>query len=108
MRLPADFVVAREKLTQYLLIPQARADKSRFLAKAGFRFENSIQLADALRMLAASAEAEPLQRNQFGQYFAVRGQLTGPNGSLLPVKTIWMTEAETSVTKFITLIPDHS
>jgi len=32
--------------------------------------------------------------------------LTGPNGVALAVRTIWMTEHLSGVTKFVTLIPD--
>ena len=32
--------------------------------------------------------------------------LTGPNGQMLFVKTIWMNELRSGVTKFITLYPD--
>jgi hypothetical protein len=37
MKLPADAIIAREKLTRYLLVRQARGDKSAFLAQAGTR-----------------------------------------------------------------------
>ncbi|WHZ29265.1 MAG: hypothetical protein OJF51_004067 [Nitrospira sp.] len=51
-------------------------------------------------------DAMPLERNQFGQYYEIRGALSGPNGIILSVRTIWMTEHLSGITKFITLIPD--
>jgi len=51
-------------------------------------------------------EAQRLESNRFGQYYEIRGTLTGPNGVALPVRTIWMTEHLSGVTKFVTLIPD--
>jgi hypothetical protein len=39
--LPSDTVIAPEKLTSYLLLRQARGDKSVFLATAGYTLENS-------------------------------------------------------------------
>ena len=47
-----------------------------------------------------------MQSNNFGQYYEVRGKLTGPNGALLAVRTIWMTEHLSGLTKFVTLLPD--
>lgn len=52
-------------------------------------------------------DASPLESNQFGQYYEMRGILTGPNGVELAVRTISMTEHLSGVTKFITLIPDQ-
>lgn len=36
MKLPADAIIAREKMTRYLLRRQQRGDKSAFLARAGY------------------------------------------------------------------------
>jgi hypothetical protein len=41
MKLPPDTQIATEKLTRYLPVRQARADKSQFLAQAGYNFENA-------------------------------------------------------------------
>ncbi|MBI5677404.1 MAG: hypothetical protein HZC52_02675 [Planctomycetes bacterium] len=38
--------------------------------------------------------------------YEIRGKLTGPNGNTLAVCTMWMTEAATGDTKFITMYPD--
>jgi len=37
MRIPADAIIASEKLRDYLLVHQERSDKSAFLAVAGFQ-----------------------------------------------------------------------
>jgi hypothetical protein len=44
MKLPADAVIASEKLINYLLLRQARGDKSAFLARAGYTTANPEQL----------------------------------------------------------------
>jgi len=49
VKLPSDTVIAPEKLTSYLLIRQARGDKSAFLATAGYTLANSKQLLHDLR-----------------------------------------------------------
>jgi hypothetical protein len=35
-----------------------------------------------------------------------RGELQGPNGVILKVKTVWIRLAETRETRFVTLYPD--
>lgn len=106
MKLPADAVIAKDKLTSYLLLPQARGDKSTFLAGAGYTLERADQLLRDLRTQILPLEAQRLESNKFGQYYQVRGMLTGPNGVAVPVRTIWMTEHLSAVTKFVTLVPD--
>jgi hypothetical protein len=106
MRLPIDSVIAVEKLTGYLLVRQRRGDKSAFLALAGYTTGTAQQLEGDLREQLTLYEARPAQCNRFGQYYEVVGILRGPNGKRLKIRTIWMTEHLTGVTKFITLIPD--
>jgi hypothetical protein len=106
MKLPEDATIAEDKLTHYLLLPQARGDKSAFLTKAGYTLKNADQLMKDLSTQILTLDAEHLESNKFGQYFELRGTLTGPNGQRLPVRTIWMTEHLSHITKFITLVPD--
>jgi hypothetical protein len=106
MRLPANTVIAEEKLARYLLFPQARGDKSAFLAQAGYVMGITGRLLEDLRTQVLPLEAVVLASNKFGRYYEIRGVLTGPNGKTLAVRTIWMTEHLSGVTKFVTLIPD--
>jgi hypothetical protein len=106
MRLPADTVIAKEKLTRYLLLPHTRGDKSAFLAQGGYGLGNADQLLMDLRSQMLPLEAEKLESNKFGQYYQIRGTLTGQNGTTLPIRTIWITEHLSGITKFVTLIPD--
>lgn len=48
MKLPVDAIIAREKLTQYLLVPRQKNDKSRFLAQVGFTLQNPEALEEAV------------------------------------------------------------
>ena len=106
MRLPPDATIAEDKLTRYLLLPQARGDKSAFLAQAGYRQDNAGHLLRDLRTQLLPLETQRLELNTFGQYYEIRGTLSGPNGVTLAVRTIWLTEHLSGVTKFVTLIPD--
>lgn len=107
MKLPTDAVIATDKLTRYLLVPQARGDKSAFLAGAGYTLSNADQLLRDLRGQILPLDAIVLESNKFGQYCEIRGRLIGPNGVALAVRTIWMTEHLSGITKFVTLIPDR-
>ena len=106
MKLPAITVIPIEKATRYLLVPQARGDKSAFLQRAGYTLENADQLLHDLRIQLLPVEATPLQANKFSQYYEIRGNLAGPNGVRLAVRTIWITERLSGATRFVTLLPD--
>jgi len=80
MKLPADAIIAIAKLTRYLLVPQARGDKSAFLARAGYTLETADQLLLDWRTQILPLDAALLESGKFGQYYEIRGTLTGPNG----------------------------
>jgi len=106
VNLPANTIIATDKFTRYLLVPQARGDKSAFLAGAGYTLENVNQLLHDLRTQILPLDAAPLESGKFGQYYEIRGTLRGPNGVARTVRTIWITEHLSGITKFVTLIPD--
>lgn len=106
MKLPADAIIAPAKLNQYLLVQRKRNDKSSWLAQAGYSFDNWQTLARDLRVQILPLEATSTDKSFYGQMYEIKGQLTGPNGKTLAVHTVWMTEAATNETKFITLYPD--
>jgi len=66
MKLPPDAHIAKEKMTRYLLLPQARGDKSAFLARAGYSERNPSVLLHDLRTQILPTDALPLESNQFG------------------------------------------
>lgn len=105
MRLPPNAMIAREKVTSYLLVRQARSDKSTFLEISGFTSHNPDVLIAAIRALSIQCDATQIDENKFGRYYEVVGILRGPLGIGLRVRSIWMTEHLSGVTKFITLIP---
>jgi len=106
MKLPASTIIARDKITRYLLVPQARGDKSAFLRAAGYTLDNADRLLDDLRSQILPLDAIPLESGKFGQYYEIRGTLSGPNGAVRAVRTIWIVEHLSGITKLVTLIPD--
>jgi hypothetical protein len=89
-----------------LLVPQARGDKSAYLALAGYTLDNFTTLLADLRAQILNQDAAALETTSYGQLYEIRAPLVGPSGRTLRVRTIWMTEYLSGVTKFITLIPD--
>ncbi|MEM6716890.1 MAG: DUF6883 domain-containing protein [Cyanobacteria bacterium P01_C01_bin.147] len=90
MQIPDDATIPDAKLTRYLLVPKARNDKSKFLAKAGFTLNNPDDLKRALRSLANANPATEDDRNEYGTFYRVTGQLVGFDGVVLSVVTIWL------------------
>ena len=107
MKLPAHTQIASEKLTRYLLIWRKHRDKSRWLAHAGYTLGNWKTLENDLRKQILSLETIPTEQTRYGQTYEIADRLTGPNGETIAVRTIWMTETATGITKFITMFPDR-
>ncbi len=105
MRLPQDTLISPDKIIRYLLVPQTKGDKSRFLSQAGYDAANADQLVHDIRGQILPCDVVVLELTVHGQFFEITGPLTGPNGRTLDVKTIWMKEHLSGQTKFITLIP---
>jgi uncharacterized protein DUF6883 len=51
-------------------------------------------------------DAVPPERTRYGEFFEIRASLAGPNGKILKVKTVWIEEFGTGISRFITLYPD--
>ena len=108
MKLPADSEIPLEKLTHYLLVPKAKADKSKFLSRAGYSIENANHLIKDIRFQILPLDAVPAGTTKFGDFFAIRGILRGTNNVSLRVKTIWIREHLRGNVRFVTLLPDKS
>ncbi len=108
MKLPADTIILRRKVTEYLLRHRMENDKSGFLALAGYTLDNPDQILRDLRSQLLALDAEQFEETEYGLKHRIRGTLTGPNGRALRVLSIWMKEDATGETKFVTLRPDNT
>ena len=106
MKLPEDTAIARTKLHEYLLRHRDEDDKSGFLALAGDTLDNADRLMHDIRTQLLPLDAEFFDWTEYGPKYRIRGTLTGPNGRVLRVVSIWMKEDATEETKFVTLFPD--
>ena len=80
MKIPSNAVIPAPKLTQYLLVPRSRDDKSKFLAQGGFTMDTAAELELAIRQLIAENEAVEDRTDRFGTFYEVKGLLKGING----------------------------
>jgi hypothetical protein len=106
MRIPEDFIIPDAKITQYLLVPKARNDKSRFLAQAGFTQENPEALKLAIQSQAMDKEAIEEKSNEYGTFYQVEGELIGVNSVSLSVITVWLQRQVDGKFQFVTLKPN--
>ena len=107
MKLPTDAQIAPEKLTSYLLVKRPVGDKSEFLKQAAYTLDNPERLEEDIRRQILILDAVSIEKTHYGELFEIRGSLAGPNSRILRVKTVWMQEFRTGITKFITLYPDR-
>jgi hypothetical protein len=107
MKLATDAQIAMEKLTGYLLLKRPVGDKSEFLKRAGYTLDNPERLEEDIRRQILTLDAVSIEKTHYGELYEIRGSLAGPNSRVLRVKTVWMQEFGSGITKFITLYPDR-
>ena len=105
MKIPPDAVIAREKLTEYLLVPRDQDDKSGYLAQVGFDLSDPDLLLQAIRRLADESEAVEDGENEYGVFYRADGELKGRDGERLAVATIWLRWHLDGRFRFVTLKP---
>ena len=105
MKLPPDSDIEMRKLTHYLLVPQPESDKSAWLARAGYTPLNPQRLMDDLRAQLLPLDAVLSRPTPFGEAFEICGKLVGPSGMAITVRSIWLKDALSGRTRFVTLIP---
>jgi hypothetical protein len=104
MKIPSDAEIASQKLTHYLLVPQAKNDKSKWLANLGFTLENPSHLEQDIRNLLTDNEAIIDREDEYGIFYRVKGQLSGTHGQAIAI-SIWLYVQATETYRFITLKP---
>jgi len=106
MKFPTDAVIAPAKLNQYLLVPQKRNDKAHWLLTAGYSVENWALLERDIREQILPLDAVLIEETPYGTMVEIAGELTGPNGKVLAVRSFWMFAAAAGEVRFVTLYPD--
>lgn len=97
-------VVAREKITEYLLLlthPEGES-KARFLRGFGFRSEDWLKFADALRNVGQNNRVKEARETSYGIQYVIIGQLNTPDGRRPFVRTVWQIDHGTDFPRLIT------
>ena len=92
------------KITNYLLVPKDKNDKSRFLNDLGYSLDNWEDLANDICKIINENEAIFQKSSPFGgDLFEVKGQLRN-----FGIVTIWLLLESENTFKFVTLFPNKS
>jgi hypothetical protein len=99
-------VVPAEKLRDYLLSPTHPIGryKATFFRTLGYDQSNWQVLGGDLRSLL-SLNAEQLDVTEYGRKYAVTGSITGPNGRLAEIVSVWIILAGEEMPRFVTAYP---
>ncbi len=100
-------VVDRDKIVDYLLNPTHpdNGGKAAFFEALGFRRGEWDQLAAALRLSAANAEAVQSMESPHGWKHVMIGALESPSGKSAQVRTVWIVDAGMQTTRLVTAYP---
>jgi hypothetical protein len=100
-------VVAKEKITQYLL-SETHLDgrsKAAFFKRFGFSTRTWEVLAKALREHAAQHEVADTLTTPYGIHYTIEGKLRTPSGRTSLLRTVWAIDEEGDAPRFITAYP---
>lgn len=106
MKLPEDTLINRQKLTDYLLKPRARNDKSSFLNELGYHSGNWQKLREAITLQILPQKSIIIEETQYGTMYRIASELTGANGKTRKVLTFCMHRLEDSKVHLVTMYPD--
>lgn len=78
--MPLGLTIQDQKLTSYLLVYQAKDDKSEFLANAGYTLQTWEELRQDILRAVEDAEVSEIFETEWGVRFKVRSRWQGLNG----------------------------
>ena len=109
IRLPRaeDALVDETKVRDYLMSadhPVGRF-KARVFASVGYHRDDWPRLRDDLKALAERIDVVLVRAARFGYRYAGPGHLAGPNGSLLPIVSVWLIPSPGEPPRLITAYP---
>ena len=97
-------VVEKQKILQYLLLPQNKADKSKFLNNIGYDFQNWKVLQKDLIKQFVKYPFQIYEKNQYGILYKIDGTLSAPKKDI-EITTIWILQNKTDFLRLVTLFP---
>lgn len=105
--LPRRYVIAREKIVEYLLndAHPIGGPKARFLTSFGFSRDRPRELADALVTHPSAPQHSALDESTGGRLKLIyEGPIPSPDGRSPNVRAVWMLEGD-GTARFVTCVP---
>ena len=100
-------IVERGKIADYLLnlAHPDNGGKAQFFMACGFRRDDWIALADALRALALTGEVGKSLDSSHGRKYILDGEIGTPAGRQSMVRTIWIVDQGSDTPRLVTAYP---
>lgn len=109
MKLPncEQAVVARAKITEYLLSPIHRrgGSKAAFFLRFGFTVDRWEMFAEALRGHACAYDVASVTPTAYGRLYRIEGAIDTPDGRGPRVRSVWMVDTGADVPRLISAYP---
>jgi hypothetical protein len=100
-------VVARRRITEYLLSAEHPSGKSKasFFLDFGFTSSQWTVMAHALKLHALTNELVKVDDSPFGKRYVIERLLETPSGTSVNVRTAWFIETGEEIPHFVTAFP---
>ena len=98
-------LIEEKKITEYLLKPAAKADKSQFLIKIGYDIFSWEKLRKDIISQFSNYEAEIYDENEYGTLYKIDGKLHAPLKTV-DLTTVWISIPDIADLKLVTLFPN--
>jgi hypothetical protein len=100
-------VVDQEKVTAYLLNPRHpdNGGKAPFFLSLGFRADDWLTMARALRQLAAAFPVGKTLASAHGRKYVLDGRIETPSGATPMVRTVWIVDTGQQTPRLVTAYP---
>ena len=109
MKLPnaQNAIVDERKVREYLLSPSHPVGrfKAMFFGTIGFPPEAWPAFVNALLQLATEGEAQVLEDSEYGQKYAVRGEIAGPGSRPAAIESVWIIRSGDDTPRLVTVYP---
>ncbi len=100
-------VVDPVKVREYLLSTEHEngRHKARLFSRLGYHRQNWMRLFRTLEAHATLDTAQCLSSNAYGEKYEIVGPVTGPNGRVATMLSVWIISAEAHLPRLVTAYP---
>jgi hypothetical protein len=105
---PQNAIIEQAKIEQYLLDvdhPQG-GTKARLLLSLGYSVDNWRILDDDLRRMHVPEDVLTVRSTEWGIRYEIVAPLTGPNGDIVLMRSIWQIDVGAEAPRLITMYPE--